>query len=307
MYDLLAEHPARITTIVHGHTASAATIIAQAGDVRKMSSTGLYLIHQAHTVAAGTADDLEAGKKTLDTINDQMSEIYARRSGKSKKQMRAIMDRNNGLGEWLTADEAYNLGLIDEITEPMAAAASVIPIGLDYSAYHLPEIPIINKKQEQSMFDWLKSVLNLTEDQTEKLDCLETMETMEARHKAAVEAVEQENEQVKAENEQLKATVAEFEAAKEKYENANMLAEGFANQIADLEAAKADLEGKLEKLTANIKPPVQDDVQELSAGNLVARIKAKMEAENIDYVKAAMEVRNENKEFYNKLIVSKRK
>lgn len=49
--------------------------------------------------------------------------MYAKKTGKDKEFWREKMALNNGEGEWITAAEAYGLGLIDEVYEPMKAAA----------------------------------------------------------------------------------------------------------------------------------------------------------------------------------------
>jgi ATP-dependent protease ClpP protease subunit len=162
IHDLLAEHKAKVTTVIHGHTASAATIISQAGDVRKMSDNALFLIHPASILAWGNHNDISLALDDLKTIDESISNIYAKRTGKSKEEVKAIMERFEGRGEWLTASEAKELGFIDEIFEPMKAVASVDPE--IFSKLHLPEMPlnkIKNQKSEemkdkQTVFAWFK-------------------------------------------------------------------------------------------------------------------------------------------------------
>lgn len=306
MYDLLKEHPAHVTTEVHGHTASAATIIAQAGDNRTMSSTGLYLTHQAQTVAMGTAEDMEASKKTLDTINNQIAEIYAKRSGKTVEEMRAVMDRNRGLGEWLTADEALELGLIDEVYEPMQAAACAAPSSDALKVWNLPEIPNLpepdkHKKESFNMFDWLKQALNLSPEQAEVLDAIpESVDSVKATMQAQIDTLT-------AEKEELASKVAEFEAMKEKHANAEALVAEVTAKVAELETVNSEQTAKLAKLTAGIKPIDQDDQPADSLGALVNKIKAMVEETGKSYEECAKAVHAENKEIYNKFVVSPRK
>jgi len=123
IHDLLASHPAQVETNVIGMTASAATIIAQAGDVRKMSDNGLYLIHKAWTIGMGNANDFEALVGDLRKLDERIANIYSKRSGFDKDDFMSLMNESNGDGIWISADEAKEYGLIDEITEPMKAAA----------------------------------------------------------------------------------------------------------------------------------------------------------------------------------------
>lgn len=307
MHDLLVESKAKVITEVHGHTASAATIIAQAGNTRRMSSTALYLTHQAQTIAMGTADDMEATKKTLDTINNQIAEIYAKRSGKSVAEMREVMDRNNGLGEWITADEALELGLIDEITEPVAVAACAVPTRDMLDVWNLPEIPQPTKTKEPvNMFDKLKKMFNFTDEQSEILDALESIESLDNAHQAKVDALTSEVETLKAEVADKVAEIEVLNADKEKFENASKLAEELSEAIVDLESDNKELVEKLDKLTANVNAPeqVEDTVQVV---NIVEQIKNRMAADGCTYENAYAAILKENAELHNQLVVSKRK
>lgn len=125
IHDVLASHSAKIETRVIGMTASAATIIAQAGDRRFMSDNSLYLIHKAWGLAIGNVNDMMAVAEDLEAIDKRILNIYAKRSGKSEDDIQELMNENSGGGKWIDADEALGFGLIDEAFEPMKAAASV--------------------------------------------------------------------------------------------------------------------------------------------------------------------------------------
>jgi len=160
IHDMLAEHKAKVTTVVHGHTASAATIISQAGDTRRMSSNALFLVHRASAMAIGNVNDLDLISSDLKKCDETIAGIYAKRTGKSQAEMTAIMDRYNGQGEWLTANEAKDLGFIDEVYEPMKAVAMVEPG--TFTAMGLPEIPKDKLKNtdmnadKKTVFAWFK-------------------------------------------------------------------------------------------------------------------------------------------------------
>ena len=300
MYDMLVNNPASVTTEIHGHTASAATIIAQAGNKRVMSSTALFLAHQAQTVAAGTADDMENGRKTLETINNQIASIYAKRAGKDDADMRTVMDRNNGLGEWITADEALELGFIDEISEPMAAAASAMPTDDMLAVWNIPEIPTNQEQQkEPNMFDRLKKMFNFSEEQAEILDALESIETIESKHTAKIDALVAEKEDLVKQVEALIEKADVFEAAAK-------MADELEEKVKTLEATNSEQAEKLAKMTANVKP-VEQDTEKPAVVNIVSDIKELMSAENLSYENAYKKVLNENPEIHKQLVVSKRK
>lgn len=125
IHDILASHEAEIETNVIGMTASAATIIAQAGDTRKISDNALYLVHRGWGMMIGNANDAESYAESLRTMDKRIANIYAKRSDKSVDELLDLMDENNGDGKWIDAEEAKEFGLVDEIYEPMKAAAAV--------------------------------------------------------------------------------------------------------------------------------------------------------------------------------------
>lgn len=137
IHDVLASHEAEIETRVIGMTASAATIIAQAGDKRTMSENSLYLIHKAWGLAMGNTNEMRAAIGDLEAIDKRLLNIYAKRSGKDESEFLSLMEENNGTGKWIDAEEAREFGLIDEAFEPMKAAASVDLI--DFRNMGLPE------------------------------------------------------------------------------------------------------------------------------------------------------------------------
>ena len=123
IHDLLASNSATVQTNVIGMTASAATIIAQAGDERLMSDNALYLVHRAWTMGMGNANDFKALANDLQKLDDRISNIYAKRSNKEQSDFMDLMNKSNGDGVWISAEEAQDYGLIDTISEPMKAAA----------------------------------------------------------------------------------------------------------------------------------------------------------------------------------------
>lgn len=142
IHDLLANNSAEVETRVIGMTASAATIIAQAGDIRTMSDNALYLVHRAWTVGMGNANDFEALAKDLVKLDGRISNIYSKRSEKTEDDFMDLMNESNGDGIWISAEEAKEYGLIDSITEPMKAAALDVSM---FDKYEIPKPPQANE------------------------------------------------------------------------------------------------------------------------------------------------------------------
>lgn len=104
---------------IDGLCASAATIIALAADEVHMAENARWMIHDPATIAAGTADALQRHADQLDSIGDQMALIYARKTGLSPEDIRALMRAET----WYTAEQALAIGFVDSIEAPFQIAA----------------------------------------------------------------------------------------------------------------------------------------------------------------------------------------
>ena len=107
----ILRHKAATTTYVDGLAASAASIVALAGDDVVMSKYGQMMLHNAHAVIMGGAEDLRDAAKVLDKLNDSVAEFYADRAGGDGKQWARAMARET----WYNADEALEAGLATKI------------------------------------------------------------------------------------------------------------------------------------------------------------------------------------------------
>ncbi len=168
IHDLLASNKARVITKVNGMTASAATIIAMAGDERHMSDNALFLIHNASNWAAGNSDDLRVIVDELETVDKTITNIYSKVTGQSSEDLQVIMKKGKGRGDWMTAVEAKKLGFITNIFEPTKAAATFSnEIMNEYGLPQLPEAylnqpPVNNIDEEKiatSIFAQLKTFI----------------------------------------------------------------------------------------------------------------------------------------------------
>ena len=122
MASILERNSARVITHIDGVAFSMASALAQVGDKRTMAADGLMMIHESSLPAGGMIDRTEAQRisDSLVRTNANLVSIYARRSGIAPEQVRAMMAQET----WFTADEALQAGLIDEISQPLRAAAN---------------------------------------------------------------------------------------------------------------------------------------------------------------------------------------
>ena len=123
IHDALCALEANITTRCHGYVASAATIIAQAASpgCREVSSSSLYLIHNAVGNCEGNARDFRQGEELLAKTDERIAAIYAARSGRGPEEFTLLMSENNGSGRWLSPEQTLEAGLADRIIDVLPA------------------------------------------------------------------------------------------------------------------------------------------------------------------------------------------
>jgi len=101
-----------ITTGTLGYAASMAGILLQAGDVRWMGHQAWVMIHRAAFGAIGKTFEIEDEVRYVKRIEDRILDIFASRSHLTKLKIKRNWDRKDW---WINADEAVELGLVDEV------------------------------------------------------------------------------------------------------------------------------------------------------------------------------------------------
>lgn len=109
----IMRNQANTTTYVDGLAASAASLIALAGDRVVMSKYGQMMLHNSRGGLMGTADELRDYAKFLDGLNASMADFYADRAGGDARDWAKAMARET----WYRADEALAAGLVTELDE----------------------------------------------------------------------------------------------------------------------------------------------------------------------------------------------
>ena len=140
IHDLLAEHPALVTTQINGLCASAATIVAMAGKERRMSKNALFLIHQCSAyVGRANQEQLAQELETQKTVNGRMLDIYTAACNGKEAEISELLKANNGLGKWLTATEARDFGFVTDIYNESRKTACFTPSA--FTDNGLPALP----------------------------------------------------------------------------------------------------------------------------------------------------------------------
>lgn len=111
---------AKVHAYIDGIAASMGSGIAMAADYIFMAENAIFMVHKPYSIAAGNSFDMEKEAEVLEKIEDTLVSNYMRHFNGTEDQMRQLMADES----WLTADEALEYGLCDEIVPAVAVAAS---------------------------------------------------------------------------------------------------------------------------------------------------------------------------------------
>lgn len=121
IYNLLRAHPAAVSIEVLGIAASAASIIAMAGDHIRMAPSSFLMLHNAWGVVIGNRHDMAEAAALFERFDGALADIYAARSGMARSEIAALLDAET----FLTAQEAVAAGMADTFTGETDAATDV--------------------------------------------------------------------------------------------------------------------------------------------------------------------------------------
>lgn len=111
IYTLLRSYKGKVTVNVYGMAASAASVIAMAGDTVNVSPTAQIMIHKAWSVTQGNADDHDHEAKVLDSIDQSIVNAYVDKTGMDRDAVLKLMQDET----WMTAQDAVDKGFADAI------------------------------------------------------------------------------------------------------------------------------------------------------------------------------------------------
>lgn len=111
IYSILKNNTANVKVNVTGLAASAASVIAMAGDTVSIAPTAQIMIHKAWTNMDGNADDLNHEAGVLNNIDKSIASAYELKTGMKQSDLLQMMSNET----WLTAQDAVDKGFADEI------------------------------------------------------------------------------------------------------------------------------------------------------------------------------------------------
>ena len=109
IYNLLRQDSRKITVRILGLAASAASVIAMAGDQVLIGRAGFLMVHNAWVVAVGNRHDLADAAETMEPFDDAMAAVYAEKAGTERSVAAGWMDNET----WFNGEDAVEAGLAD--------------------------------------------------------------------------------------------------------------------------------------------------------------------------------------------------
>lgn len=161
IYTTLKSYEGNVIVKVVGVAASAASVIAMAGDKVTMSPTAQMMIHNATIVAHGDYREMDHTSDFLKNVNQSIVNAYKLKSGLGDDELKGMLDKET----WFTAHQAKEKGLIDEVMfesnlQAVASNDGLLPIDVINKVKN--EI-LKNKTEpiENNKSDFLYAKLNL--------------------------------------------------------------------------------------------------------------------------------------------------
>ena len=111
IYTMLSDHKGKITVKIDAIAASAASVVAMAGDRVLTSPVAMLMIHDPMTIAMGNAKDMEKAITTLNEVKASIINAYQRKTGLSRAKISQLMENET----WMNAKKAVELGFADEV------------------------------------------------------------------------------------------------------------------------------------------------------------------------------------------------
>lgn len=111
IYNMLIQYKGNVTVKIDGIAASAASVIAMAGNTVLMSPVSMMMIHNPATVAFGDHAEMQKAIDMLAEVKESIINAYVIKTGLSRSKLSHLMDAET----WMDANKAVELGFADDI------------------------------------------------------------------------------------------------------------------------------------------------------------------------------------------------
>ena len=256
IYNVIKKRTAKTTIYIEGVAASMGSVIALAGDELIMAENSLFMIHNAWGGAMGEASEMRKTAALLEKISGEIADIYIKKTRLPYDRVKEMMDEET----WLSAEEAFNLGFVDSISDAIKVAAK----------YDVSKFKNITDKEIQNKLSVNLKSKNMTEELKNWFNAKveEIIARVKSSSKSETEDVK-EVEVMMVDDKEVSEKLTEFEA-----------------KVTELDGFVTELEGEKETLT--------EEVERLNA--LVSKADAKGTEISTDGDPAVIDNKVENKE-----------
>lgn len=135
---IMMDYPGDVTVKIDGLCASAAVLVAMAGDKVLMQESGYMMIHDPWTVAIGGSEDMKAAVKLLDEVKAGIVDCYETRTQLGRLKLEKMMSDET----WMSARKAKEYGFIDEIMTGMNTPANLSKVAVVNCLKNYLHVPV---------------------------------------------------------------------------------------------------------------------------------------------------------------------
>lgn len=168
IYNMLKAYKGKVTIKIDGLAASAASVIAMAGDELLMSPVPMMMIHNPATLAFGDHVEMKKAIDLLKEVKESIINAYEIKSGLTRERISKLMDEET----WMNANKAIELGFADGLIEDRANTNNKVkPSALLFSSKVLDNA-LLNKISKNVKND-IKDTSRDTKSLRAKLDAYE--------------------------------------------------------------------------------------------------------------------------------------
>lgn len=161
IYNMLTQYKGNVTVKIDGIAASAASVIAMAGNMVLMSPVSMMMIHNPATVAFGDHAEMQKAIDMLAEVKESIINAYVIKTGLSRSKLSHLMDAET----WMDANKAVELGFADDIVTRAETKPNTNPEEEDEDDESIEEK---EKKPTDSMLFSRKAINNALMNKLEK-------------------------------------------------------------------------------------------------------------------------------------------
>ena len=166
IYNMLREYEGNVKVKIDGIAASAASVIAMAGDKVLMSPVSMMMIHNPMTIAFGDSGEMQRAIDMLASVKDSIINAYELKTGLSRSKLAHLMDAET----WMDAGKAVELGFADSIIKRNSGVEDM----------EMPQVTMLYSKA---------SVVNSLMDKIAEKCRIQQKETMEDSNKVKADSL----------------------------------------------------------------------------------------------------------------------